>query len=766
MTDYDFKALVDKEFESLCADILGAAMNVRFERFKPGRDAGVDARCFAAQGEIILQCKHWANSPIKQLIRHLANNERQKVSKLNPKKYLLAVSNPLSRADKSAIRKALEPFVASDDDIYGKEDLNDLLAKHHGIELRHYKLWLTSSAVLSHIINKPIFDRSNFSIEEAIASVKHYVPTSSHARALQLLEQLHVIIITGEPGIGKTTLAEHLCLAYVTEKFELVRLNGEIKEAEAVFDPHKRQIFYFDDFLGRNYLQALSGHEGNQIVSFIQRVNKDTQKRFILTSRSTILNQGKVLIDNFRNKNIDRNEFELKIAALSVLDRAKILHSHVWHSNLGPEYVDEIYAEKRYRTVIRHRNYNPRLIEFITDSNRLHACPANYYWMHVQRTLENPADIWENALDAQQDDFGRAIVLLVALNRRAISQHELSEAYVRYVSMPQNQAMGGRRDFLLNLRHLTGSLLSRSIVDSNAGNASIKLFNPSIGDFVLRRYASDVPTMRNAFQSLRSLASLLTLDDLFKNKIVSEAVYADVLRIILRVASQDRFVGFDAEYVSTIAIQLVSIFKEVPPDELRQVVAAVHFVKAEKVKTFFCSTARFLRWGRSNAQVDDASIVRFILEACKQGASRDELEALVELLGDLDADSASSYQDASNSIQNAAVAYLADNLNEEVDEADVFRKVDYGDIEDAVWNLRSLVRDWFCDIGVECGSWDVQEIVDAYDIESRMHDHYDCGVGDYYESGVVRSASRTLMPSIQGSGGSGVDEIDDLFDRS
>ncbi len=43
MSSHDFKGLHDKEFEALCADLLGVSMSVRFERFKPGPDQGVDA---------------------------------------------------------------------------------------------------------------------------------------------------------------------------------------------------------------------------------------------------------------------------------------------------------------------------------------------------------------------------------------------------------------------------------------------------------------------------------------------------------------------------------------------------------------------------------------------------------------------------------------------------------------------------------------------------------------------------------------------------
>ena len=108
MSDYDFKSLNDKEFEILCADLLSEVEGKRFERFKAGRDAGVDGRFFTTNGkEVILQCKHWANTPTSQLARSLNTIEKPKLDRLNPERYVLAISNPLSRSDKKAIYRAL-----------------------------------------------------------------------------------------------------------------------------------------------------------------------------------------------------------------------------------------------------------------------------------------------------------------------------------------------------------------------------------------------------------------------------------------------------------------------------------------------------------------------------------------------------------------------------------------------------------------------------------------------------------------------------------
>ena len=78
MNEYDFVKLNDKEFESLSVDLLSKIEGKRIERFKLGKDFGVDGRFFASDGaEVIIQCKHWARSGTTALIRNLKKQELQ-----------------------------------------------------------------------------------------------------------------------------------------------------------------------------------------------------------------------------------------------------------------------------------------------------------------------------------------------------------------------------------------------------------------------------------------------------------------------------------------------------------------------------------------------------------------------------------------------------------------------------------------------------------------------------------------------------------------
>jgi adenylate kinase family enzyme len=349
MNNYDLRVLDDKEFEALSVDLLGVLQGCRIERFKPGKDAGVDGRWFISKDqEAVIQCKHWMRTGYGRLLKHLSNHEKQKLDKLKPHRYILVTSVELSRKNKRQISTVLAPYVQSDSDVFGREDLDDLLARNPDVEKRHYKLWLSSAAILTYIINNAVYGRSGFDTSEIREKAPVFVKTSDFSKAEHVLNNLHTVIITGAPGIGKTTLAEQLVVKLLADGYELVSLR-DITDGESAFQENKKQVFYFDDFLGRNLLEAIKLQHDTQIIGFMKRIHRDSSKRFILTSRSSILNQGKYLSDLFSLAKTEKNEYEVRIDSLTRYEKARILYAHVWHSSLPDEMLDQIFVDKRYK---------------------------------------------------------------------------------------------------------------------------------------------------------------------------------------------------------------------------------------------------------------------------------------------------------------------------------------------------------------------------------------------------------------------------------
>ena len=137
-------------------------------------------------------------------------DEVEKVKRLNPSRYILSTSVGLTPGNKDTIRELFSPFIKSTEDILGRDDLNNLLGLYVGIEKQYYKLWLGSTTVLESIIDKRIENWSSMELETTRKEISLYVMNESFDIANAILKENRYIIISGLPGIGKTTLARML----------------------------------------------------------------------------------------------------------------------------------------------------------------------------------------------------------------------------------------------------------------------------------------------------------------------------------------------------------------------------------------------------------------------------------------------------------------------------------------------------------------------------------------------------------------------------
>ena len=129
----------------------------------------------------------------------------------------------------------LAPYCLASEDILGKDDVNNLLTDYADIERKHFKLWLTSAAVLERVLYSGIFSDSDSHLERIRLRLLRYVPNPSFDRAQALLEKSHFCIVAGIPGIGKTTLAEVLLADLVDRQgFAAFRIAQDLSELRSI----------------------------------------------------------------------------------------------------------------------------------------------------------------------------------------------------------------------------------------------------------------------------------------------------------------------------------------------------------------------------------------------------------------------------------------------------------------------------------------------------------------------------------------------------
>ena len=151
MPEYDFHQLSSHDLELLTRDLLQAEWGVTIENFKKGRDGGIDLRYAAADGNTIVQCKHFVGTGYAGLLREL-RAEVKKVDLLKPDRYVVVTSVALSPDNKTEILRVFQPWIRTADGVIGADGLNNLLGLHPEVEKAHFKLWLASRAVLDRVL--------------------------------------------------------------------------------------------------------------------------------------------------------------------------------------------------------------------------------------------------------------------------------------------------------------------------------------------------------------------------------------------------------------------------------------------------------------------------------------------------------------------------------------------------------------------------------------------------------------------------------------
>lgn len=504
MPDYDFMNLSPYEFEIISRDLLSKYFKIRIESFAQGRDGGVDLRYYYSQKkQLFVQCKRLKDySSLKSNLK----KELKKISYLNPDRYLLTTSVELTRANKDEILSLFDPFIKSPDDIFGRGDLNQLLGDHPEVERNHFKLWLSSSGVLDRILHSQTYNFSSFELDQINENLKFYVTNESFDKALELLQENRVVIISGEPGTGKTTLAQMLVLKLLgTSESSLIALQSSISYGYKLYKESESQIFLFDDFLGRNFLNSnLERNEDADIIRFVEKIKNGKNKFLIFTTREYILTQAYTRYEKLDQNQKSVKKYILDIAVYTKPVKAQILYNHLYFSSLKETILSGFVDAKHYNEVINHRNYNPRLISLIVSNYRSESGTSADFFKYFSDKLDNPKDIWLHPFSADISKLSQISLLIMLTCGDPISYFDLLEAVKKFFSMNSNyNILINQLEFERSLRELENSFIN---IEEDSRKTFILTFkNPGISDFLLHHLANYADVQKELLTSAKFL---------------------------------------------------------------------------------------------------------------------------------------------------------------------------------------------------------------------------------------------------------------------
>ena len=492
MPRYNFSEISDFEFEELCRDLMQEELGLSLELFAPGRDQGIDFRHvgFKENGAytIVGQCKRWADGSFSQLLWHLSNKELPKIRRLDPKRYVLMTSVSLSPDQKSKVVTALAPWVKSPQDIKARDDITGLLARFPEIERRHIKLWLTSSEVLDALVNSDIANRSDYVLERAQEQIRLWVPNESFNRSRQVLARDHVCVISGAPGIGKSMLAAVLLADYASRKYQPVVISEDIIEGERAWRSNLRQVFVYDDFLGlvSPGELRLRKNEESRLSLFLDRVRISENKRFILTTREYILAEALHRYERLADADLESFKNVVSLEDYTLRIRGLILYNHLFFSNLPHSLKTSLLPSKKYWAVIRHPNYNPRVIEHAVSLRNISDLSPEEFVANLFATLDDPTKIWERILN-QLPKMARLVLIALASLPAEVFLDDL-RAVIQRLCLTDFD----RLEFGEAIRVIEGTFIDirEARPGARASERLVAIRNPSVRDYLWARLES------------------------------------------------------------------------------------------------------------------------------------------------------------------------------------------------------------------------------------------------------------------------------------
>ena len=510
----NYANLNDVEFEYLCKDVMSNLLNIELHRYATGKDGGIDLTNSIATKDVIIQVKHYTKTSASGLITSL-KKEVEKVNTLKPKQYYVCCSKELSPDNVLQIYNLFSDYMDSDNNIITLSEIDEFLINPLNIEIlrKHYKLWIASTGILQDIFTNDIFIDSEMLLSDIEKQVKFFVQTQVYDAALKCLEKNHALFLTGDPGVGKTITSKMLVLYFSTQEYSVrYTTNGtDLSQLKRSLSQNreKKEVILLDDCFGQAYFN-MKETQSSELLSLIKYIHLSANKLLILNSRVTIFREAKVrnpeLVSSFENKEYKVNVIDIN--QMSNVEKAKIFYNHLYFNQVDELFWNSIRNGKRYRDVITHRNYNPRIIEFVSNPHRFAESQFKTYIDFVMGSLNNPRNIWHDEYERKLNQVDR--IFLSSL----YSLTETSEKY-DYVKSIFEHRISCLPDIDLTINHFESSLLrlqeSFIKIVGIGLNRMLSMINPSINDYLSVKIARGTPEHKNILNNSVSVKQLKRL---------------------------------------------------------------------------------------------------------------------------------------------------------------------------------------------------------------------------------------------------------------
>lgn len=482
---FNYGNLSDVEFEELCMDIMKSRLHTNLHIYTRGRDGGIDICDTPVNPEVMIQAKHYFFSIFSDLKRSLIK-ETEKVKNKKPKQYYVCTSARLTPGNVTTIYEMFHDYMDSTDCVLGRNDLDAILSEKEGVHyLRKYpKLGITVEMLRDINYGDASVDQEVL-LNNMKEDSKFFVATGLYYKALDALKKNRVLILTGNPGCGKT-MTSRMLLFYMLKEYEYSFVyvsDHNIKESKALIssDSSKKEIVFLDDCFGQRYFE-MRGETGQELMSLIQYIRMNKNKSLLMNSRVTIYREAQKKFQQLGEAvlNDELDEICIDMSKITDVEKAQIFYNHIYFAKVSTIIMKQIRANYNYRKIVSHRNYNPRIIKYITMKKFINNVETGEYVDKVLSLLDNPKDIWE---DEYRNKLEREDRIFMSTLFSLTDAEVLSEIHKRafYHRLDLEGVDVSADPWTSSRNRLIGSMIR--IIEKNRSEF-LSVADPSVNDFM------------------------------------------------------------------------------------------------------------------------------------------------------------------------------------------------------------------------------------------------------------------------------------------
>lgn len=516
---FDFSNLSDYEFEILAKDVLSRITGEKLSIFKQGKDGGIDISNGKLNNLLIAQAKRYTTN-YTELKRSLIKY-KDNVKSISPKKLFIVTSLGLTPNNRKELFEMFSEYMVDENNIIDGNNLSQFLenSENNDIVNKNFKLWMAASNVLSNFIDKHTDIDSTCYIEDIRKNKNTYVETQGFFDSLKILKNHNLLLITGDPGIGKTTLTNMLVLKYFGNGYQVYfSSNRNIESLKRVLskNDNTKQLFVIDDFLGQICID-LNSDKISELKFLISAIKNKPNKILILNSRIAILNTAKQkYLVPFHTILRSMQEYQINLNDINEYERGKMLYNHLYFSDIEDNYFNEIKKNRNYLKIVKHKNFNPRIIEFVTDKRLLNnnKVESINYFKYIMDTLNFPEDVWKNEIENNISKSDR--ILLQTL-------YSLTDYDVPYEMLEKsvNKRLNSTSDidhtipnFDNSINVLNGSCI-KIFISSIHPERRVSVINPSVNDYLKKVITSNSEITNEIIKSADTIQQFERFDNNF-----------------------------------------------------------------------------------------------------------------------------------------------------------------------------------------------------------------------------------------------------------